>query len=111
MQDNVAAALTYIFPINIVFLAIAPYNRNPVVRFHAFQSLFLDVLCIVFWICLGIAFSIIGGVTGVFVFSPLYWLTRLAFFIGWLYLVIQTFQGKTIVLPVIGPIAQQQSRV
>jgi uncharacterized membrane protein len=42
---------------------------------------------------------------------PLFWLVRLAVFGLWLYLVIQTYSGKNVVLPVIGPIAQQQSRV
>ena len=47
MADNVTSALAYVFPINIVFLVIAPYNRNPTVRFHCFQSLFLDIACVV----------------------------------------------------------------
>jgi uncharacterized membrane protein len=37
-------------------------------------------------------------------------LIGLAFFVLWLIMLIQTFQGKTIVLPLIGPIAQQQAR-
>jgi uncharacterized membrane protein len=36
-------------------------------------------------------------------------LVGLAFFVLWIILLIQTFQGKTIVLPVIGGIAQQQA--
>jgi uncharacterized membrane protein len=41
-----------------------------------------------------------------FLFS-LFWL---ACFVLWIYLLIQAYQGKTVVLPVIGPIAQQQAR-
>ena len=111
MADNVASALAYIFIVNIIFLVIAPYNRNPVVRFHAFQSLFLDVVCIIFWVGLGIVLGIVAGIGGFWVFWPLYWIMRLAIFVGWLYLVLQTYNGKTIVLPVIGPMAQQQARV
>jgi uncharacterized membrane protein len=111
MADNVASALTYVFPINIVFLAIAPYNRNPVVRFHAFQSLFFDIACIALWIAMGILFSLLWSVAGFFVAESLFWLVRLAVFGMWLYLVIQAYSGKSVVLPVIGPIAQQQSRV
>ena len=111
MADNVASALTYIFPVNIVFLVIAPYNRNPVVRFHCFQSLFLDIACFVLWIAMGILFGIMVSVTGFWSFWPLFWIVRLAIFGLWLYLVIQTYSGKTVVLPVIGPMAQQQSRV
>jgi uncharacterized membrane protein len=111
MADNVASALSYVFPINIVFLAITPYNRNPIVRFHSFQSLFLDVACIALWIALGIVWSIVVSVVGFWAIWPLFWLVRLAVFGLWLYLVIQTYSGKTIVLPIIGPIAQQQARV
>ncbi|HTP34569.1 MAG TPA: hypothetical protein VMJ75_20470 [Candidatus Acidoferrales bacterium] len=111
MADNVASALAYIFIVNIVFLVIAPYNRNPTVRFHAFQSLFFDLCCIVLWIGMGIVLSIVAGVVGFWAIWPLYWLVRLAVFLAWVYLFVQAYQGKTVVLPVIGPLAQQQARV
>jgi len=41
-----------------------------------------------------------------FFLSPL---IGLAFFILWIYLIVSTYQGKTVVLPVIGPLAQQQA--
>ena len=34
----------------------------------------------------------------------------MACFILWLYMLSQAYQGKTMVLPVIGPLAQQQAR-
>jgi uncharacterized membrane protein len=37
-------------------------------------------------------------------------LIGLGFFVLWVIMLIQTYQGKTIVLPLIGPIAQQQAR-
>ena len=37
-------------------------------------------------------------------------LVGFGFLILWIILLVQTFQGKTMVLPVIGPIAQQQAR-
>jgi uncharacterized membrane protein len=110
MADNVASALAYVFPINIVFLLISPYNRNPTVRFHCFQSLFLDIACVVLWIAMGIVWGILAGIVGFWTMLPLFWLVRLAVFGLWLYLVIQTYSGKGVVLPVIGPMAQQQSR-
>jgi uncharacterized membrane protein len=33
----------------------------------------------------------------------------LGFFILWLYMIISAFQGKTVELPVIGPVARQQA--
>ena len=49
MADNVASALCYVLGLitGIIFLVLAPYNRNPAIRFHAFQSIFLNVACIV----------------------------------------------------------------
>ena len=75
------------------------------IRFHAFQSIFLNVA----WIVLFYGINIVLGILhlwSLFFFSSL---VGLAFFVLWIILLIQTFQGKTIVLPLIGPIAQQQA--
>ena len=107
MADNVASALCYLLGLitGIIFLVLAPYNKNPVIRFHAFQSIFLHVACIVAMVGLNIVLGILH-LWGMFFLGSLFWL---AFFILWLYLLLQTYQGKTIVVPVIGPIAQQQA--
>src|SRR5258708_5079742 len=106
LADNVASALCYVLGLitGIIFLILSPYNRNPVVRFHAFQSIFLNVACI----CASIALRIVFGILHLWELSPLISLAILGLFI---YMVVQAYQGKTIVLPVIGPMAQQQSRV
>ena len=108
MADNVASTLCYVLGLitGIIFLVLAPYNKNRAIRFHAFQSIFLHVACIVIWIGLHIVLGIIN-IFGLFFLGSLVWL---AFFVVWLILLIQTFQGKTVVLPLIGPIAQQQAR-
>ena len=43
LQENVAALLAYVLGwlTGIIFLLIEPYNRNKLIRFHAFQGLFL----------------------------------------------------------------------
>ena len=84
---------------------LAPYNKNPVIRFHAFQSIFLNVAWIVIFFGLNIVLGILH-LWSLFFLGSLVWL---AFFVLWIILLIQTYQGKTIVLPVIGPIAQQQA--
>ena len=108
MADNVASMLCYIlgFITGILFLVIQPYNRNPVVRFHAFQSIFLSVACIAISWALSIMFVMIS-----WTLLSLLMLVRLAMFLFWLYMLLMTYQGKTIVLPIIGPLAQQQARV
>ena len=56
--------------------------------------------------------TILTRITGLFgligllgLFIPLIW------FLLWLYMLISTYQGKTIVLPVIGPLAKKQAGV
>lgn len=110
MADNVASTLCYVLGLvtGIIFLVLAPYNRNPTVRFHAFQSIFLHVACIVFWIAVRIVMLEILHMYFLFFLTSLMWL---AAFLLWIVLLLQTYQGKTIVLPIIGPIAQQQARM
>jgi len=110
MTDNVASALCYAlgFITGILFLVLAPYNQNRTVRFHAFQSIFLNVAIILFSFALSILlgiFHFLGAIFGLFL-VPVIWL---CFFILWLYLMFAAYQNKKVVLPVIGPIAEQQA--
>ena len=104
MADNVASALCYLLGLvtGIIFLVMAPYNKNPVIRFHAFQSIFLNVVCIVASIVLNMVLVMLH----LWALTPLVSLAILATFI---FMLVMAYQGKTIVLPVIGPIAQQQA--
>jgi uncharacterized membrane protein len=108
MADNVASALCYVLGLftGILFLVLAPYNRNPGIRFHAFQSIFLNAGSIVLVIGLNLVVSILHLWSLDFLGSIIW----LGFFIVWIYMIIQTYQGKTIELPVIGPLARQQAR-
>src|SRR5664279_4575284 len=89
MADNVASALCYLAGLitGIIFLVLEPYNKNKVVRFHAFQSIFLHVACIVIWIGLHIVLGIVN-IFGLFFLFSLLWL---AFFVLWVILLIQTY--------------------
>jgi uncharacterized membrane protein len=110
MADNVASTLCYVLGLitGIIFLVLSPYNRNPTVRFHAFQSIFLHVACIVLSIGLRIILVDMLHMYFLYFVTSLIWL---AAFLLWIVMLLQTYQGKTIVLPVIGPFAQQQARV
>src|ERR1039458_5485752 len=114
MQSNVAAALCYVlgFITGIIFLVMAPYSRDRAIRFHAFQSIFLNVAVIAVDIVIGIFFRIIlyaFGFAGLLagILWPVFGLACLAL---WLYLIISAYQGKTVLLPVIGPLAQKQAQ-
>lgn len=108
MADNVAGALCYSLGLitGILFLVLAPYNKNPNIKFHAFQSIFLCIVCVVLSWGLSILFLAMNLWSLLFVVA----LIRLAMFVFWLFIILQTYQGKRIVLPVIGPFAEQQAR-
>jgi len=93
----------------ILFLVLAPYNQKKNIRFHAFQSIFLNVAWIVFWIALNIVFAIMGRILGFWLVAMLSPLLGLAFFVLWILMIVGAYQGKTVVLPVIGSLAQQQA--
>jgi uncharacterized membrane protein len=110
MSENVAAALCYVlsFITGILFLVLAPYNQNKTVRFHAFQSIFLGVVWIGFWFVLNILFVAMHFL-GAFFILTLSPLIGLAFFVLYIYLIVSAYQGKQVVLPIIGPAAQKQA--
>src|SRR6201996_9311969 len=56
MTNNLAGALCYLFGFitGILFLVLAPYNQDRTIRFHAFQSIFLNIAWVVLWIVITI---------------------------------------------------------
>lgn len=104
LSDDAASGIAYLtFIPAVIFLAIAPYNTNPKVKFHAWQSIFLA--CV--WICLWVVDMVLA-------FVPIVgWLIMLALGLGlfaiWLISIIKAFQGQRFVIPVIGPLAEKQA--
>ena len=47
LDQKIAGLLSYLFIPAIIFLVMEPYNRNPFIRFHAFQGLFLGLASII----------------------------------------------------------------
>ncbi|MCL4402523.1 MAG: hypothetical protein M1436_07675 [Acidobacteria bacterium] len=113
MSDNAASALCYLLGLitGILFLVIAPYNQNKAVRFHAFQSIFLNVAWIAVWIALhiiGIALLSISWALAT-LYGLLTMVVGLGFFVLWIYMMIKAYQGNKVVLPVVGPLAEKQA--
>ena len=105
MTDNVAGALCYALGLltGVLFLVLEPYNRNPLVRFHAFQSIFLHVALIGVWIVLtvlGAALSFLA-----ILLLPVWILLGLGSVVLWVMLLVKTFNGSKMVLPMVGPLA------
>ena len=116
LQDNVAGTLAYVlgFITGIIFLVLEPYNRNRVVRFHAFQAIFfsgglfaihiaLMILSAVFMVIPGMGI-VMGGLI-----SIISLLVSLGGLVLWIMLMIKTYGGTKIVLPIIGPLAEKQA--
>ncbi len=107
LSDNAASGLAYItFIPAIIFLATAPYNQKPLIRFHSWQSIFLTIAYIV----VHVGFFIIDRFPFIGLFMiPLRLLIGLGFFILWLIVLIKTFNGQKFKIPVIGDFAEKQA--
>lgn len=113
ISDNAAGAICYLFGFitGILFLVLAPYNQNRNVRFHAFQSIFLNLAWFVIWIGITIVSIILGHipVLGAIISLLLGFCVWIGALVIWLYMMFKTYNGEMIVLPVIGPMAQKQA--
>jgi uncharacterized membrane protein len=101
MQSNVAALLSYVVIIAIVFLIIEPFKNDKFVRFHAFQSIF-------YWIAVIVIFMLIGMVFPLSIWLLVYWPLRLLSFILMVFLMYKAYNNEKFKLPFIGDLAEKQ---
>jgi uncharacterized membrane protein len=99
LAENVASGLSYVLTwlTGLIFFLI---DKRPEVRFHAMQAIAYGVL----WTLIAVVRPYMPGPIG-----ALFGLVLFAFFIFWIVLMIQGFQGKHFKLPVIGDFAEQQA--
>jgi uncharacterized membrane protein len=99
LTESVASGLSYVLTwlTGLIFFLI---DKRPEVRFHAMQSIVYGVI----WTLIAIVRPYMPGPI-----SALFGLVLFAFFIGWIVLLIQGFQGRHFKLPVIGDFAEQQA--
>jgi uncharacterized membrane protein len=113
LTDNAAGAIAYLtFIPAIIFLAVPPYSTSRFVRFHAWQSIFLNIAAFV----VGVAIAIFVGIMMAFLPWGLYSLVHmvgllvdLLWFILWLVCVMKAINGGKFVIPVIGNLAEQMA--
>ena len=104
LSEDAACGVAYLtFIPAIIFLVSAPYNQNAKVRFHAWQSIFLTIAFIAaMFLHIVLAFiPIIGWLIST--------LITLGFFILWLILMINAFNGKRINIPLLSDLAAKQA--
>ncbi len=109
LSDNAAGGIAYLTIIPaIVFLIIDPFRKSSYVRFHAWQSIFLNIAAIIFSICLSFVtvFSYMVGIFFFLMFTRLLWL---AFFLVWVFCVVKALNGERFKLPLIGDLAAKQA--
>lgn len=107
LSENAASGLAYVtFIPAIVFLVTPPYNQNPTIRFHSWQSIFLTIAYVV----VDVALMVLVRLPFFGFMTLLLWpLVGLAFLIIWILLLIKAFNGQRFKLPVIGDLAEKQA--
>ena len=122
LDPKIAAALSYIWIVGLVFFFIEKENRF--VRFHALQSIIfgianilimgvLAVLAVILTFAFSIGGAIVGGGIGAFIHLfvwliwLIFWLLGLLFLIGFVFAAIKAYQGEKFKLPIVGNMAEK----
>lgn len=111
LSENAAAAIAYITVIPaIVFLVLEPYNKMPLVRFHAFQSIGLFIVAVVAQVAIIFMQIFLHFIPlSWMLFSLLHLVIFFGLFIGWLLAILQASKGQRYKLPIIGDFAEKQA--
>jgi uncharacterized membrane protein len=112
LTENIAGALAYLsFVPAVIFLLVAPYNKNRFVRFHSVQSLLLWAAAIVAALAIKVAtllllfIPVVGQLFTVLV-AVVFLLAAIAI---WLVLVVKAAQGERFKLILLGNLAEKQA--
>jgi len=122
LDANVAAAISYIWIVGLIFFFLE--KENKFIRFHAMQSILFGALWSVIMIGLifvGVVFTFVGAAIaaaagdlagslfGIIISLVwlLIWLVPVALFVGLILTAIKAYQGKFAKLPIIGNLAEK----
>lgn len=122
LDPKVAAALSYIWIVGLIFFFIEKENRF--IRFHALQSILfgiansiiltvLVIVAVILTFAFGIGGAMVGGGIGmvismlVWLIWLLFWLVAMVLLIGLIFAAVKAYQGKTFKLPIIGNMAEK----
>jgi uncharacterized membrane protein len=122
LEPNIAAALSYIWIVGVIFYLIEKENRF--VRFHAMQSVLFGIANSILMVVLVVLAMIltfisigtsaaVGGAIGslmgllVWLIWLLFWLIAMALFVGLIFAAVKAYQGQMLKLPIIGNMAEK----
>jgi uncharacterized membrane protein len=122
LEPNIAAALSYIWIVGVIFYLLEKENRF--IRFHAMQSILFGIANSILMVVLVILATIltfvsiaasaavgggIGSLLGVIVWLIwlLFWLIAMALFVGLIFAAVKAYQGQMFKLPIIGNMAEK----
>jgi uncharacterized membrane protein len=110
----VAGCLCYLvgWITGLIFLLIEPYKNDKFVRFHAFQSIFLNVAVIGLWFVMIFLSFVLGFITrglSIFLMGPLLSLLGLGVFVLVIVCMIKAYGNQKFKVPFIGDLAEKQA--
>ena len=114
LDPNAAAALSYLFGALTGLLFFLTEPKNKYVRFHALQSIFLNIAVIMIYIGTGLFLALVAALPGLgllfrFLGAVVYFLLFIATIVLSIIMMIQAYQGEKLKLPVIGDLADQNT--
>jgi len=109
LNENIAAAVSYVFGAFSGVVVLILERENKFVRFHALQStlffLFVKVLFAILNFLVDI--PILGFLLGLLL-NPVLWAGGIVVLLAWLFLMYQAFENKPFKLPIFGDVAWGQ---
>ncbi len=105
IQENVAGLLCYLFGwlSGLIFLLI---DKRPFVRFHAAQSIGLNIAIVVVYFAVAFTTVMLHFLHMGFLALAIYPLLGFAIFGFWIFMMYKAYQHERFMLPVIGNIAE-----
>jgi uncharacterized membrane protein len=122
LEPNIAAALSYIWIVGVIFYLME--KENGFIRFHAMQSILfgiantlimmvLVVIGVVITFVFGIGGAMVGGGVGsvvsllIWLIWLLFWLIGIALLATLIFTAVKAYQGVKFKLPIIGNMAEK----
>lgn len=109
LSENSIGAVAYItFVPAIVFLFLEPYCKSSFVRFHAWQSIFLNIAAIVFSLVLSVV-AVMTLFLAPILFVAFNRLVWTCWVLIWILCAVNAINGRRFKLPIIGALAERQA--